>query len=365
MRKLLVTTALISAAFVPAASAEMDVKVGGYTRFQAAAFDNDSATNSGRDFQSEAEIVIKADGKADNGLSYGALIELQTSTSDSIASDEANIYIAGDFGRVELGDQDGASHLSVYGPYVGAGQVFGSYMDYVIAADRGYGLVEGPGDSSLRAIDSNDATKITYYTPVFSGFQAGISYAPERDSSADGEGVQFSDATGNHDNMMEIGLKYKGEISGVGVTVGGTYNMADAKDGSGLEDISAWTLGTQLAYQGFTVGGGYTDNGDSGQTAGAADDDVTAINLGATYEQGAWGVGVSYAQVDFDDAAAPFGVAGVTGSGGDYTAYGAGAVYKLVPGMTVAADLVFYDRDRVTGADTDGYVAMTEVNLAF
>ncbi len=238
-------------------------------------------------------------------------------------------------------------------------------MDFVPLADRGHAPSEAGGDPNLKAIDTADATKVTYFTPRFSGLQAGVSYAPERDSLASGEGVQFNDNVGNHDNAFEFGLNYKGEFSDVGIKVGGQYTMADAKSGSGLEDINAWSLGTQLSYNSFTFGGGYTHNGDSGLTAGAANDDVSGWNVGATYNAPAWGVGVSYANIDFDQAATPFGAAGATGSGGDYTAYGLGGIYKVAPGLTASADLVFFDRNRVTGADSDGYVAMTEVRAAF
>ena len=366
MRKLLVTTALVSCALIPVAKADLEVTIGGYTGFQAAVFNNDTANSSDRDFQSESEIFVKAGAKADNGLEYGAYVELFASTSDSTNADEANLYLAGSWGRVELGDQDGAgSELAVTSPYVGIGQVFGSYNDYVPAADRGYATVDTASDHSVKSIDSSDATKITYYTPRFNGFQAGVSFAPERDSLADGEGVQFSDATGNHDNMFELGANYKGQISNVDVKVGGAYNFADAKDGATVEDISTWTLGAQLGYMGFTFGGGYTHDGDSGQAVGTADDTVTKWNAALTYATGPWGVAASYAQVDFDDAATAFGVTGSTGSGGDYTAWGLGGTYKVAPGLTAGADLVFFDRDRVAGADADGYVLVTEVRAAF
>lgn len=362
-----VTTALATASLLTLpAQADMDVSIGGYTGFQAAVFDNDTANNSGRDFLSESEIHVRAKGTADNGLEYGALVELMTSTSDSNNANEANIYLSGNWGRLELGDQDGAgSELAELAPFVGSGQVRGSYIDFVPAADRGHAPSEAGSDPNLKAIDTADATKATYYSPCFSGFQAGVSYAPERDNLANGEGVQFSDSTGNHDNAYELGLNYKGEFSGVGVKAGGQFTHADAKTGSGLEDISAWSLGAQLAYNYFSFGGGYTHNGDSGLATGATGDSVKGWNAGITYNAASWGVGVSYADINFDTAATPFGATGATGSGGDYTTWGVGGVYKLAPGLTAAADMVFYDRDRVTGTDTSGYVLITEVRAAF
>ena len=366
MRKLLVSTALVTMAMVAHAQAGMDVNLGGYTAFQAASFDNDGTGKSRGDFQSESELHITAKGTADNGLEYGSYVELQTSTSDSVNTDEANLWISGSFGKFEMGDQDGAgSVLTETAPYVGLGQIHGHYNDYLPAADRGYGNGEGPGDSNLKAIDTMDATKVTYYTPKMSGFQAGFSYAPERDNSADGEQVQLSNTTGNHKNAYEAGLAYKGEVKGVAVKLGGGYVGAEAKTGSGLEDISAWSVGGKLGYNGFSFGGGYTSNGDSGQAAGVANNDVTAWTAGATYETSVWGVGLSYAHVDLDQSATPFGATGVTGSGGEYTAWGAGVSYKVAPGLSTGVDAIKFDRNRVTGADTDGYVVVTEVRAAF
>ena len=56
------------------------------------------ANRNRREFQLETEIVVKADGKADNGLLYGAKIELQNSTPNAgtgVGTDEASIYVGG------------------------------------------------------------------------------------------------------------------------------------------------------------------------------------------------------------------------------------------------------------------------------
>jgi hypothetical protein len=359
---LLATTALIAAsAFAAPAKADLEVTVGGFTAFQAGFFDNDAVNSSDRDFQSEAQIAVMADGTADNGLQYGAKILLDASTSDTTNSDEVGIYLAGGWGRVELGDDDGASELNVFAPTVGVGQINGSYDDYVDGtADRG--LANGSFATSLNdrrdhnftAIDSNDATKITYYTPKFAGFQAGVSYAPE---NSVGEGVVFAD-TGVQD-WFELGLGYEGEFSGVGVKVGGNYNFASAP--TGTNDLSAWSLGFQLGYNGFKFGAGYTDNGDSFQATGQTQDDISSFNVGATYENGPWGVGLSYLDEDYDVNGDTSGV-----DGGDYTVWAAGATYKVAPGLTTGLDIALYDRDR-TGAvnDEDGTVVLLDVTAAF
>lgn len=356
---LLATTALIAAsAFAAPAQAELEVSVGGFTAFQAGYFDSD-VTDSSSDFQSEAQIAIHADGTADNGLQYGAKVLLDASTSDTANSDEVGIYLAGSWGRVELGDDDGASELAVFAPTVGIGQINGSYDDYISAASAGHALNDR-GDHNFTAIDSDDATKVTYYTPKFSGFQAGVSYTPELSA---GEAVALTDTAVS--DIFEVGLGYDGEFRGVQVKVGGTYVMGEADPvlAPGAEDLNAWTVGAQLGYNGFRFGGAYTDNGDSLQAAG---DDVSNWNVGATYENGPWGVGVSYLDVSFDGTAAATVAAGLAGvTGGDYTAAVVGGTYTVAPGLTVGADVAFFDRDADAGASDDGFVVVTDVTAAF
>jgi predicted porin len=360
---LLATTAIIAAgAFASPARAELEVTVGGFVGFQAAMFDNDVANNSDRDFQSEAQIIVHADATADNGLQYGAKVVLDASTDDSDNADEVGIYLAGNWGRVELGDDDGASELVVFAPTVGIGQINGSYDDFVSSGALAHGLNDR-GDHNFTAIDTDDSTKVTYYTPKFSGFQAGVSYAPEIDN---GENVVFTENSTTSNDNFEIGLGYEGEFNDVMVKVGGNYIFGDAGSATD-EDVNAWSVGAQVGYRGFRLGGGYTDDGDSLGTAGTADDDITSWNVGLTYENGPWGVGVSYLDTDFDTNADGSTIGGgATGTGGDYTAWAFGGTYTVAPGLTVGADLAFFDRNATgTANDNDGYVAMTDVSAAF
>ena len=340
---LLATTAIIAAgAFSAPAQAELEVTVGGFAAFQAAAFDNDVATSTDRDFQSEAEIYVNADATADNGLQYGAHIALNSSTSDTTNAYETGVYLAGGWGRVEAGDMLGASELVVFAPTVGIGQINGSYDDYIAAGVSPYALNDR-GDHTFTAMDSGRSTKVTYFTPKYMGFQGGVSYAPE--TTSDGEDVKLAGVARDAYNVVELGLGYEGEFSGVMVKAGGNYNFADTD--ATTEDLSAWTLGAQLGYQGFTFGGAYTDNGDSLR---AANQDNSNWNLGLTYENGPWGVGVSYIDVSEDFA-----------GGNDYNATVLGGTYMVAPGLSVGADLGFYDRDNTD----DGYVFVTDVTAAF
>lgn len=365
MRKILLgTTALLAAvALAPVAHAEMEVVMGGYVTTQAGFWDNDIAGSADHDFRSKSEIRITAKGTADNGLEYGARVDLLTSTDVTQNARRTGIYASGAYGRVEFGDLDGASNnLSVMAPTVGVGQINGSYVNFINSTSRPAGSIVDTGGGMIRPIDSDQATKVTYYTPRISGFQAGVSYIPEVDDSSSGEQVQFSNTSGNQHEMFELGLNYRNEYSnGIRVRAGATFDTADAKTGSGREDVNAWGLGLRVGYQGFEVGGAYVDNGDSNNTAGVANDQETAWHVGGRYEQGPWGVAVSYIQEDYDTN----GGRGTDTSGGSYDAFIIGGAYKIADGLSAGADLSFFDRNKDTGTDDNGYVLVLETRASF
>lgn len=342
------------------ARAEMETTLGGFVAFRAGAFDNDLANPSRRDFSQESEIHISVVNTADNGMQYGGKVELLTSTSDTSNSDEVGLFMQGDWGRVELGDDDGASdQLSVMAPVVGIGQLNGRYLDYVPFSSRPAGNVKDTGGGMIKPLDTDDSTKITYYTPKYMGWQAGVSYAPEASSGNSGEEVQLFDNVGNQRDFFEYGLRYSDKLGDFRVTTGFAGGFASAKDGSGREDVTTWGLGARVYYKSFGLGGGYVDNGDSNNAVGLTDDNETAWNFGATYRDGPWGFAVNYLTEDYGLQG------GRTTEGGTYDAVVFGTSYRIVRGLTTGADLAFYDRDKVTGTNDSGYVFVLETKASF
>ncbi|WP_158047463.1 porin [Skermanella pratensis] len=327
-----------------AAGAQLTVKLGGFTTFRAATFDSDAPGATSREFQNEVEIHVAADGKADNGLLYGARIELENEgAGGGIVTDEASVYLGGAWGRLELGDQDGAAdQLFVFAPTVGNGQIDEDWFDFA-----------GPDidtDDLLLPTDTSDSTKITYMTPKIGGLRAGVSYTPQFDS--EGQNVVALDPTDpDTDNLykdlIEAGIGYEREVAGFSLEIGAGYVHGDANDGTEAEDFDAWGVGAQVGYQGFKVGGAYNDNGDS--LIETDDPDAKSWNVGVSYEADAWGVAAQYQKVDLP--------------GRDIDIYGLGAAYQVASGLTVGPDLIFFDDDDPEVGD--GYVALIAVNLEF
>jgi predicted porin len=335
--------------------------------------------------QLETEIVVRADGKADNGLLYGAKTEFQNSSAGGgVSTDEASVYLSGTWGRIELGDFDGAADtLAIYAPLVGIEQLDGDAYDFLdvtaplAGATTGtrfgiqpfFGLVKGP--------DSGDSTKVMYLTPRFAGVQAGVSYATQNQSEAQGV-VALKSQTPSYKDFWEFGANYTGSFAGFSVAVGATASMGSGEDrqsppfttpaaATQLEDFFAWQAGAQVGYAGFKVGGGYIDGDDFGARRNTVAGDATAWHLGASYTAGPFAVGVTYADAE---GAKP----GFTTYASEYKTYGGGVAYTLAPGFVVQADLMYVDEEvinltrpvgtRVTESN-EGYVAVLSTRLNF
>ena len=285
----------------------------------------------------------------DSGLTIGGVIEFDAASDSTNNIDEIYAYLKGDFGTVEVGDQDGAADKLGWGvPNVGFGQVDGDWS----ADDDGFA-----GQSPIIGLDeSSDDTKITYYPPKMGGIQFGVSWSP-----LDDEGNTAEIAAGEETDQIEVGASYSQDFAGGSIEFNGAWFQA-TENGAGLEDHQTWSIGATVAIDSITVGMGHADNGDSGRGQG---EDVSGTTLGATYEQGAWGFGASYNTSELDAAASR-----------NQDAWSVGTAYTFEPAINgatpltavVAADLTFFDRDAsnngATAAD-DGWVAIFYTAIEF
>lgn len=156
----------------PTALGILNATINGTATFQAGVMGD---RKSGLQFRNETDIELNVRGKADNGLLYGLKVQFQTETgfepTEETTLDEAYIYLAGPWGRLEFGDTDDvvAGGLLVYAPNVGIGQIDGDHGSFSrLSLDDYYPFYPDIGSS----------TKINYYTPRIGGFQAGVSYSP-------------------------------------------------------------------------------------------------------------------------------------------------------------------------------------------
>ena len=365
MRKFLLgTTAIagvtaLSVATALAAEAPK-LSIGGFVNFEATVVDEDVpwGNNVGHYFAlNETEIIFQAKGVADNGLEYGAKVEWEAEdTSNSNASggvDEAGMYFSGGWGLLQLGADDGAEDMVKRGGQSVLGGAAAWDGENSTAAAK-FNIAPGgaPYLTNPDIVgDSSDAVKITYFTPKFSGFRAGVSYAPNNTGSTYED--RFADtATNGWRNNIGIGAEWAGEFSGVSVAVSGRYVTAEpSRDGSNVgttaapdtaerEDLSSWGVGGVVGYAGFSVGAGYRDNGESNvlrsDTALGADAGKS-FDVAVGYATGPYKVGVGYfnSSVDGNQAGEEF----------ETDWFAVTADYTVAPGLGVYIEYDYIELD--------------------
>lgn len=361
MKKFLLgTTALIGAAtlFASAAHAEGPaVTLGGFVDFQAGYVDQDldaTGTVGGRDlkFQNDTEIHVKVDGKADNGLGYGAVVELEADVTpdadgEGFNADKTYLFLESNFGRVELGNNFAPTHTMKVDASTfarGTGGVDGDFYDFVAGTA---GFIVTP-DLPLNYVSATeDATKIVYYTPRAGGFQAGVSYTPDSGNSGTAAGFTTDADLGQDENVFDLGLNYTGQYDQVGIAASATGSFGSAET-SATEDLEAYALGLNLNYMGFTAGGSYGDYQDSL----GANTDASFWNVGLGYETGPFGASVSY----FDSEAGT----------NEFSNLIVGADYKLAPGLVPYVEVNFFDLDAAgVVSDNEGTAVLAGTQLTF
>ena len=374
MNKLLLgTTAIIGASLLMAGAAyaaKPKVKVGGNLTFQIGGGTQDSEAvgtknkpHRGYAFRGDSEFNIKASGKTDAGMKWSAKIEVEADTNIGTSIDESQLTFSGSWGRLVLGDEDGAEDLTHVGKgaysSAGDGGVDGDWVKFVDWNGVNGRMADGP----KMALDTGDHTKITYFTPRVGGLQGGVSFTP--DTGADGNDLD-QDNSGDFENSWGLGFNYKGKFDAVKVTVGAGAHIADAEDDfssttgvtTGLEDARAWWVGAEIGSGAWSVGGGYSDSGDGGEkTSNTFDDDSTSWHAGVGYKQGAVILGVSYLHAEVET------------SGGDDEGdvVAVSGTYILGGGAKVFADLFWFDTDDASDStrDNEGYGFLVGAGVKF
>lgn len=303
-----------------------------------------------------SELIWDARATAENGLRFGANMQLRY--AGSAATDESWIDLAGAWGRVVLGDDDGVvDNTEVSGETV---LPLGAYdtARFTGAVATPAGFQSGSTAAGV-AGESVDASKIAYYSPSFAGFAAALSMTPDTGSTF---GADNSGAVGRYGNLLEAALTYGSQFGPLGVkaSLGYIRGSSFASGGASREDAGALQLGGSVSYQAVTFGLGYGDSGDSGcLTAVAACDQGRLFNAGLTYRSGALALGAGYAatwDADIDG----------NGRHDDATYASLEATYAVTSGLTGYGGMLWAsttDGDVGQGFDSTIFVLGTRVNF--
>jgi len=314
--------------------------------------DDDLAGGDVNDFDilRQTEVHFGGETTLDNGLTVGAQIEAITDAGDNFAVDESYVYLAGSWGRVNFGDEDGAAYLlQVAAPSaddnIDGIRQFINPINY--GSSTGLYALSGVYSGGLdydNDIAGND-DKITYLSPVFSGFQGGISWTPEAgDDVSEGNNGNAVDTSGTFDNVWEAALRYEGSFNNVGMILGAGYTYAD-------ENTSEWNVGADFDIGAFGIGAIYTQF--DGDNSVVIDSETWAV--GGDYTTGPFKLGVSYLNNDQD---------GVV----DTDRYTGGVVYTYGPGMSFRGSVSYADFDdqgTVLSGDADATSVLLGTQINF
>jgi outer membrane protein OmpU len=245
------------------------------------------STNADIQFFTDIDVTFTMTGETDNGLSFGASVDLDEGGSGAAAvADNADdggiaIFVRGDFGTVTLGDTDGA-------------------LDWALTEA---GNVGNPGSIA------DDETSHAGYVGSYGDGSGGDGQILRYDFTAGDFGVAVSvegaDTTASpigNDYGFALGLKYNLDLGGTTIALGlGFQNTVADED---IVGISA----TANLDNGFSVGVVYSDWSDS------ANDNQLGLGIG--YTTGPISLHANYGKVEL-------------ASGADVDGFGLAAAYDL------------------------------------
>jgi hypothetical protein len=352
MKNVLMASSAIVGAAVLAASpaAAQELQLSAFQQFMASGGDADEdSSDRGWHFSTNTEVHVNGTIMADNGITFGFRVEFEADSGEDNNVDENSIWASGSFGKIELGNNDGAEDTFMVNgsnsgvDYGGVGNPTSNFLSTAFGGDARTSVDFANG------VDTSDATKITYTTPNFNGFSAGISYTPDSADGNDGNSYYEQPAGGDsgvHDHIG-LGLGFDGEFNGVGVELGLVGGFG-TKDEEPEDDIWGIGGGAAISFSGFTIAAGaiYDDaDGNGGEGF--------AFDAGIGYAQGPWSFSVNGIYSEDDD------------SDDELLGGSANVGYNLAPGVSVFLTGYVGEEDLGSGDDNDIVAVTSGLKLAF
>ena len=381
MKKLLYgTSALVAAGLLssgPALAADpISLSLGGNFAFAFGWVNEDDSTGQpgnldrSHAFAESSEVIFSGNTTLDNGVAVTVQIELEGSTQgDQI--DENFIRFSSDaMGTLELGGRDGAaSKMLTLGPLVDFNHGVGvAEFTYVNFGDNDVKFIAPAGRGS-------DSLKISYFTPVISGFRLGISYEPEPGiDGVDGNrtgAVSVDTATDTAadtaaSEFIELGVEFVNNFGDVSFRGSVLYAQGNQEGTAGagqfLDDNTLWNVGVQLGFGAFTIGGAYQRAEQESGDWNTQEEDDDSYRISATFATGAWLLGVGYGNREIEDNETAAGAAD------EASVWGLTAKRTLGPGVTVSAGLRVWeieDGANAPAANNDATNVFLATRLAF
>jgi len=211
-------------------------------------------------FHTDVDVTFTMSGETDNGLTFGASIDLDESTTGNAFGNTTQggetVFLSGNFGTLTMGDTDGALDWALTEAIIGG----------AINDDHEHG-----GYTGNSYADGVYDGQIARYDYSFGDFAFAVS-------------VEIDD-TGVGDPVFGIGGKYSASLGTVDLGVGIGYQDYATDEAIGISIDAAFSNGFQAILN-------YSDMGDS--DGGGVGEEHFGIALG--YSMDAWTFAVNYGQ---------------------------------------------------------------------
>lgn len=328
MKKLLLATSIL-AGTAGLAAAEItlsgDARMGFLDDF---VFDN---SDDDIGFTSRARVAFTFSGETDGGLSFGASFRADNSSAAS-SGEAGSVFIGGSFGKISMGDVDGAA-LSAVGHVDGVGLTgLGDRNESAFIANGGL------DDDDLNDFDIAASTTLTDDPSVLYEYTTG------------NVGLFVSVTNPGHETEADFGTGPL-DVDGVAWAIGANYSTDAYKFGIGYEDLQVdeiggpagfdadhLYLGADGTFGAFTakVRWGQADLTAFDGIGGSADIEFDQWSLSGTYAMDALSVTGFYANKDFT---LPVALQTVDQKQ-EIDTFGLGASYDLGGGAKVVGGIV-------------------------
>jgi outer membrane protein OmpU len=322
-----------------------EISLGMYMPFIIGGADHDNDAYSQIGFgTTDTEFYVTGSETLENGIKVAVKFQFDAGDGESNNTDETEIEVSGSFGLLSLGREDGPADLMNLGATKVKAWAFGSFAN-TTGVPVNFTANSGAATGNEAGLDTSDDTKIAYYTPRWSGFQVGASWAKDNEIIACTGGNCGSGGSGtpNNDDAWEVGANYMNTFGDFDIGVAASYF-------DGADDADRWSIGALVGYAGFTASGQYSDGSRNSST------DVSTWDIGVGYSTGPWSAHLVYEYGDADYSG---------GTSGEASMIHAGAAYALGPGVSVGASVGFGNDQIDGGADDDYTVFTTGIVVSF
>lgn len=283
MKTLLASTAIL-AATVGIASAE--VAVSGSARMGLV----DTFGDTGVEFSSRVRINFTASGETDTALAFGASVRADQSGQGNSANGDSTVYISGAFGKLTMGDVDGAANAA-------SGQTDGVGYTGLSDLNEITYLANGGTDFALPGIgldDPQDTSVLYEYTAGSLSFYLSSTQL-DRAVGAEAKSIAAKYSTGayavslGYENLdAEDSYEWEQFVLGGSATFGGVTLKAiyaDGKNNQG-DEWKQHSVSATYAVDAFSVTAFVSDDEDLLTTDLVSSANARAYGIGASYDLG-------------------------------------------------------------------------------